>query len=435
MQLRAVPQPVEPQRPALPPVEEQAYAAFAQRVIADGWLPDPWIDGAPRFDPQPMVLPVPRVAALTRAAEAVAAACDELCRLCAQQPALVDGLAMTPWQRAMWLASAPLWHGLARADVFEVADGGIQVCEINSDTPSGMAEAVVLGRLLAGDRDANRHLLQRWAHLVRQLAPPTVGQHGPPTAGLLWPTEQSEDLPMLLMWQHALEQSGWQVVRGSPFNLTLAPDGRAAVLGQPCDVIVRHYKTDWWGERLPVWRDEARLPDTAPLAQQLAVLMEAGWSGRTVTVNPLGAALPQNKRFYALLWQVLRDSPQNFSAEARAAITAHVPPTWRLEDLPARQLLAEQVDWVLKSDYGCEGDEVVLGCQVTAAVWGQALAQAVPGRWVAQQRFDAAVDPEGAQVNFGVYLIAGQAAGLLARRSPGATDRMARMAAVAIERE
>ncbi len=427
--------PAAPVLAALAPVDDQAYAALAQRIIADGWLPDPWIDGSPRFDPQALALPVSRVAALTRAAESVAAACDELCRLCAQNPQLLEGLAMTPWQRAMWLATAPLWHGLARADVFEVGDGAIQVCEINSDTPSGMAEAVVLGRLLAGERDANRHLLRRWVELVRQVAPPTAGLIGPPVAGLLWPTEQTEDLPMLLMWQHGLEQAGWQVVRGSPFNLTLAADGRAALLGQPCDVMVRHYKTDWWGERLPVWRDEARLPDTAPLAQQLAVLMEAGWAGRTVTLNPLGAALPQNKRFYALLWQILRDQPEQFSAEARQAIRAHVPPTWRLEDLSTDQLQTEREQWVLKSDYGCEGDEVVLGCQVTPLVWAQALAQAIPGRWVAQRRFDAAVDPEGAQVNYGVYLIGGQAAGLLARRSPGATDRMARMAAVAITRE
>lgn len=435
MHFRAVPRPLEPERPALAPLDEQAYGEFAKRVIADGWLPDPWIDGVPRFDPQPLSLPAARVAKLTRAAEDVAAACDELCKLCARRPHLIDALGMTPWQRAMWLASAPHWHGLARADVFEVAASGIQVCELNSDTPSGMAEAIVLGRLLAGERDANRHLLSRWVNLVQQVAPPVPQHQRPPTAGLLWPTEQGEDLPMLLMWQHALELAGWRVVRGSPFNLSLAADGRAALFGDACDVLVRHYKTDWWGERLPVWRDEVSLPDTAPLAQQLAVLMEAGWAGKTVTLNPLGAALPQNKRFYALLWQVLRDHPGELSLEACAAIRKHVPPTWRLEDLPAAQLVEEQAQWVLKSDYGCEGDEVVLGCQVSATIWAQALAQAVPGRWVAQQRFDAALDPQGAQVNFGVYLIGGQAAGLLARRSPGATDRMARMAAVAIERE
>lgn len=435
MQLRAVPWRTEPERASLALPDGPSYAEFAQRVIADGWLPDPWIDGAPRFDPQPLVIPSSRIAALTKAAEAVAAACDELCRLCLDNPTLVDAICMTPWQRAMWLATAPQWHGLARADVFEVAGSGIQVCEINSDTPSGMAEAVVLGRLLAGDRDANRYLLQRWVGLVQQLAPPSARATHPPTAGLVWPTEQTEDLPMLLMWQHALEQAGWRVVRGSPFNLSLAADGRVAVFDQPCDVVVRHYKTDWWGERLPVWRDEAPPPDAAPLAQQLAVLMQGGWAGKTVTLNPLGAALPQNKRFYAVLWQVLRDHPELLSAEARTAIRDYVPPTWRLEDVPPEQLVREQSAWVLKSDYGCEGDEVVLGCQVSAVTWANALAQAVPGRWIAQQRFDASLDPQGAQTNFGVYLIAGQAAGLLARRSPAATDRLARMAAVAIERE
>jgi glutathionylspermidine synthase len=415
--------------------EPAGYAAFAQRVIDDGWLADPWTDGLPRFEPQPLALEVARAAALARAAEQVAAACDELARLCAAEPQLLGFLGLSPWQQAMWWASAPHWHALARADVFELQGGGIAVCELNCDTPSGMAEAAVLGRLLAGERDANRYLLERWAKLVRRLLPAAFPGDRPPVAGLVWPTDQTEDLPMLLMWQQALEQSGWQVVRGSPFNLTLAADGRAALLGQPCDAIVRHYKTDWWGERLPIWRDEPPLPDAAPLATQLAVLMNAGWAGRTVTVNPLGAVLPQNKKAYALLWKVLRERPQDLTASSRQAIADHVPPTWRLQDLDLDELRRDQDQWVLKSDFGCEGDEVVLGSAVAPEVWRQALAQALPERWIGQKRFAAAEDGDGATTNHGVYLIGGEAAGLLARRSLGPTDRLARMAAVAIARE
>lgn len=415
--------------------EPAGYAAFAQRVIDDGWLPDPWTDGLPRFDAAPLVLEVARAAALAHAAEQVAAACDELAKLCAAQPQLLAFFGLSRWQQAMWWASAPRWHGLARADVFEVQGGGVQVCEINSDTPSGMAEAVVLGRLLAAPRDANRYLLQRWAALVHSCLPAAYRGDRRPVAGLLWPTDQTEDLPMLLLWQQALEQHGWQVVRGSPFNLTLAADGRAALLGQPCDVVVRHYKTDWWGERLPVWRDEPPLPDSAPLAGPLAVLMQAHWAGRTTTLNPLGAVLPQNKKSYALLTKLCREQPALLSAASRAAVDQYVPPTWRLQDLDLAELRADQPQWVLKSDFGCEGDEVILGSAVTPEVWRQALEQAVTERWIAQRRFDAALDGDGASVNLGVYLIGGQAAGLLARRSLGATDRWARMAAVAIAGE
>ena len=42
----------------------------------------------------------------------------------------------------MWTASQPHWHGISRADVF-LTDGGLAFTEINCDTPTGEAEAVV----------------------------------------------------------------------------------------------------------------------------------------------------------------------------------------------------------------------------------------------------------------------------------------------------
>jgi len=35
---------------------------------------------------------------------------------------------------------------------------------------------------------------------------------------------------------------------------------------------------------------------------------------------------------------------------------------------------------VIKSDYGCEGDEVVIGANVPTGVWKDSLEMAVPGR-------------------------------------------------------
>ncbi len=41
--------------------------------------------------------------------------------------------------------------------------------------------------------------------------------------------------------------------------------------------------------------------------------------------------------------------------------------------------------WVLKSDFGCEGSDVVIGAAVTADEWDDALAHAIAQRWVAQR--------------------------------------------------
>src|SRR5262249_10809499 len=121
------------------------YEAFAARLRATGVLSDPWLDGAPRFEEAPVVLGPEEAAALAESAEAVVAALNELVRILVDEPALLDRLGLTPYQRIMWHASAPHWHGIARADAFFTADG-VQICEVNSDTPSGEAEAGLLNR-------------------------------------------------------------------------------------------------------------------------------------------------------------------------------------------------------------------------------------------------------------------------------------------------
>jgi len=394
-----------------------SYAEFAERVLATGVLSDPWLDGAPRFDEEPVVLDGGAADALAAAAEDVAAALDALCRLVDAEPALLDRLALTPIQRLFWHASAPAWHGLARADAFFV-EGGVAVCEMNCDTPSGEAEAVLLGRLAArpGLLDPNRALLPRLAALVA-----AVARRESPAVGILYPTEITEDLSMVRLYAELFAERGCRVALGSPYNLGRAPDGRLMLLGTPVDVVVRHYKTDWLGEREPVWLDEAPPLDDGPLLGPAALLAGAALEGRTAIVNPLGAVVPQNKRAFALLWELLERLP----AEAAEAVRRHVPFTARLETLDARELARE--DWVLKSDYGCEGDEVVVGAEVDDATWAQALALARPGRWVAQRRFVPAAG-RARVVNHGVYLVAGRAAGLLTRLSDGATDVTARTA-------
>jgi hypothetical protein len=402
-----------------------SYADFAARVVATGILPDPWLSGAPRFEEEPVVLGAAEAAALAAAAEDVAAALDALCRLCAAEPALVRRLGLSPVQEAMWLSSAPRWHGLARADGFFLESGGVAVCEVNCDTPSGEAEAVLLGPLAArpGLLDPNQDLGARIVELALAVAPCPR-----PAIGLCYPTEITEDLSMVRLYAELFAARGLPVALGSPYNLAPAPGGRVSLLGQPVDVLIRHYKTDWLGEREPVWLDEEPPPDDAPLASAVALLAGASLAGRLAVLNPLGAVLPQNKRAYALLWE-LRD---RLPATAAAAVERHVPYTALLETLDPALLRAERAEWVVKSDYGCEGDEVVVGAEVDDTLWAETLAQARPGRWVAQRRF--APRPGRARVvNHGVYLVGGCAAGLLTRLSDGPTDVSARMAATLIE--
>lgn len=403
------------------------YPEFAARARATHAIADPWLDGAERFRREPIVLTGDRWRAIAAAAADVAAAHDALARLVLRDPELLSPLGLSPWQRGMWLASAPEWHGIARADVFWT-DSGPMVCELNSDTPSGAAEAVLgnaLGDRPAGTTDPNEAFPARFVALCEAFGA-TVGARGPLTVGVVYPTEFPEDLSMIAVYRQWLAQRDHRVELGSPFNLGRARDGRATLFGEPCDVVLRHYKTDWWGERLPIFDDEPPLPDREPLAVPLLHLLGAAVDRRTAVLNPFGAVLTQNKRALALLWERLA----SFAPEMQAAIRRCVPFTARLETV-REELWHARADWVLKPDYGNEGGDVVVGAAVGQDEWEATLAHAIATRWVAQRNLAPRPGQDGELENLGVYLLGGAPAGVYARVHHAAvTDAGARTAPV-----
>jgi hypothetical protein len=116
---------------------------------------------------------------------------------------------------------------------------------------------------------------------------------------------------------------------------------------------------------------------------------------------------------------------ERFSPRARSTIRAFIPYTVRMEAVPIEELARDKDDWVLKSDYGAEGNEVLVGRHTPRDEWNAALVHAVPGRWVAQRYFMAEEAAGGESINHGVYVIAGEAAGLYTRVQRGATDTRA----------
>lgn len=407
--------------------EPSDYGELARALGARSGITDAWIHGERRFSAEPVVLSAAAHAELERAAESVAEALDELCRVVAAAPAMLDDFfRLTPVQKLLFEASFPRWHGHARADVFARRGLPPVVCELNADTPSGQPEALALGAMAAERTgrelyDAAAPLPSALVALVRHelgMVERYPRSDAPPAIGILYPTELPEDLPLVGALRQMLETSGHRVLLGSPFNLHATAGGGVGLFGEPVDVVIRHYKTDWWGEREPCWSDEAPFCDAAPLAKPLRLLLRAELSRRCRIVNPFGAVLPQNKRSYAFLWERL----DSFSERAQATIRAHVPYTVRLETTDRAQLRAERRDWVLKSDYGCEGEEVCVGAMMTDEEWAEALELAVPHRFVAQRRFDPVRDDHGRAANHGIFLVAGKAAGTYTRLSVGPTD-------------
>ncbi len=409
---------------------ELSYGEFARMLYGTGVLSDPWLGGKERFRLQGVLLTCEQTDVLNAAAEHVGLIYHELTEIVLQNPELLDQFFnLTPWQKAMWLASEGRWHGIARVDLFICKDGSVCACEMNSDTPSGEAEAALLNQLLhqfhPNTINPNRNLEERfWQMLVA-----SHQSNRPHRIAIIYPTDLPEDLSMIAIYKRWFEARGCFVTLGSPFNLGVDEQRRVTVLGEAVDLIVRHYKTDWWGEREIVWANQAPFPDPDPLDRELSLLLEAEHDARVTVVNPFGAVVTQNKKAMALMWE----RSELFSEQAQAWIEEYIPETRRLVSLDLDQISREE--WVLKSDYGCEGDSVVCGPFVKPQDWRIAMAAAIPQHWIAQRFFDVEPTNDGLLPNYGVYLIGGRAAGFYTRLSAKATDFTAVTAPTFVESE
>lgn len=400
---------------------ERDYRDFARALYEGGVISDPWFDGSERFGLSGVVLTAREARALMEAAERVTYLHQELVEILLESPELLaEFYHLTPSQQTMWQTSGGLWHGMARADLFFCEDGRISCCELNSDTPSGQPEAVILNEMLRGTHaeafDPNARLRERFIRVLQESHAKRT-EKALQTVGIIYPTELSEDLAMITLFSRWLEEAGWRVVCGSPFNLRRTARG-IEILGVAVDLIVRHYKTDWWGERTPVWRDAPAYPDPLPLEGPLAALLGAEMSGEVTVVNPFGSVVTQNKLSLAFFWE----EQHRFSVRAQSWIRRYVPETLRLSSVSQEQLQRERAEWVLKSDYGCEGRETVCGAFVSEQIWNEAVAQAIPERFVAQRFFRARTRAQGRLANFGVYVLGGSACGFFTRLSHQSTQ-------------
>src|SRR5690606_22317549 len=103
-----------------------------------------------------------------------------------------DFFSLTPYQKLMWLASEGRWHGIARLDAFLLEDGRIQICEMNSDTPSGEPEATVVNELRSRYHpdlvNPNAEFEEKFIRMVETSYRATLGDRagGHPSVGIIY---------------------------------------------------------------------------------------------------------------------------------------------------------------------------------------------------------------------------------------------------------
>lgn len=405
--------------PSLLP-EAMPYEELARRLQETCLIGDPWYDGHEIFFTRPLVLPDPFLRRLYDAGARVGRVYDELCQIVRASPDVLDSFfCLPPFYKLMWLSSEGFWHGFARMDMFLLEDGSLKIAELNADTPSGQVEALVppgiLGERCPDLADVNAEYEERFWQLCLKVHRARTGDDSVPRRALiLYPTDLSEDITLIRLYQKWFEERGLEVELGAPYNLQRTDDGGVAVFGRPIDLVLRHYKTDWWGERPQIFQGENPVLDPEPLDRELFVLLDAERRGKVSVINPFGALIPQNKRSMAFFWEEM----ERFSDEGKQAIRDLVPETFRLESMDPERLKREKDEWVLKSDFGCEGDEVLVGPYTDRETWDWCIDNALDGIWVVQRFFHIQPFEDRWLPNYGVFLIGGAPAGLLVRFAP-----------------
>jgi glutathionylspermidine synthase len=306
--------------------------------------------------------------------------------------------------------------------MFFTVDGGIQIAEMNSDTPSSLEEAVYLNKTYRElyptfeNRDINEAMEQDFSEMIQTSFHSTFRHNkeiNTATAAIVYPTEIPEDMGLIELYADVMKELGMKVYIGSPYNLGYTEEGKVTMFGAEIDVLLRHYKTDWWTERLSAWTDEEEIPDPKPLDKQLRWILKASIEQKLCVVNPMGAIVSQNKHSMAYFWEHI----EQFSEKSQQTIRSFIPKTYRFTSMNKEQLLLQKEQWVLKSIYGCEGAEVIIGAFTKPEEWERSINAVEPHQWIVQQFFSIQPQPNGSLPNFGMYLIGGKASGILLRIS------------------
>lgn len=303
---------------------------------------------------------------------------------------------------------------LARLDWARTVSGRWHLLEINSDTPAGLWEAQLAGpeilrlhrRIERPPADLSSKLAAAWRSAVVDAR----GAGALETAlvvGLVGVVAATEDADQLRAHACAARAAlpRARLLLGDVRELLVDATG-AWLRSSRLDVLFRYYPLDWCGE--PRW----------------AALLELVAQGRLTMIPPASAVVSQSKAFLALLHQLERRG--FFPPDEASAVRYYVPPTF-LDPGPLGR-----VRWVAKPFLEREGLGVRFSQDVTPAERRRLREAHV----VFQRRLDLAAAPvpiadafgwrtERRFLVFGVFLAAGEVAGIYTRAGAAITGREA----------
>jgi glutathionylspermidine synthase len=366
------------------------YRRFVRRAQLEALLPDHLVLGEPYLALNALLLEPGELELLARLTETFSRAFQRTGQALADDvPALV-ALGF-PWAAAELLACEPRRMPLVgRFDFVLDTAGHWWLLEFNADTPSGVREAIAVDRLahcLLPDQRLRRPSAALEPRLVAAVQQALADLPPGANLGLVTTAGELEDLAQMAFTQRLLRrplaERGLGVVLGDADNLHTAAGG-LSLCGQRIAALYRY------------------VPFEATFGSAFfSTLYDAVVDERLVLLNGLYGLLLQHKSLPAWLWEHRQDPA--LPAEERAAIAAHLAPSWPIASYPRP---FDRAGLVAKQVFGREGEEVFFGEDLDAAAW-QALVQRQT--YVVQQRIEVASCAAVVASSLGPRLVEGRA--------------------------
>jgi hypothetical protein len=337
----------------------------------------------------------------------------------------------TPEAEARWVRLDPGEPDvvLSRVDGF-LSVGGPRFIEINSDAPAGFGYgdrmAELIRELPVFRAFTARHALAYPASapsLVQAVLAAGAAAGSPRPRVAIVDFAEVKTRPDQEILKEALAAAGAEAFLADPREADDRGAGGLAFRGKACDLVYRRTVLSELVER----EDEVR------------VFLEAYRRQAVPFVNSLRCRASEDKAFFALLTD--ETFAELLSADERRFVAEVVPWTRRVEERKTKKggreidlvpyVREHRETLVLKPAHGYGGASVFVGTETAPEAWERAVASAVGGAWVVQDRVEIPEEPfpvvasgrlafEPFKVNVNPFYVRGADVGAVTRASRSA---------------
>jgi hypothetical protein len=275
----------------------------------------------------------------------------------------------------------------SRVDTFFVTErGGLRLTEYNAETPASPAYNDALAEVFYGLPVMREYLRQ---YEVRPLPSRHGVMHALIDAYQQWAGHREAPRIAILDWREVPSYSEFVL-----FAEYFRSQGLECIIADPREVEYRDGKLVAGDFHITLIYKRVLISELVTRGGLDHPVVRAVREGAVCMVNPFRCKILHKKASLAVLSD--ERNADLFSMEELAAIDAHIPWTYRVEDRHARYrgqaidllpyIFEHRENFVLKPNDEYGGKGIVLGWEVGAEQWGQAIQAALQEPYIVQER-------------------------------------------------